>query len=276
MNMIAVLFVLTTQPDTVLCSRWGNRPGHFGLRVQDDFEVPPFGPTAFGIGQDGLLYIDDCENQRIQVISPDGKVKRIVYKPDGMGCFWDITADVKGRVMGIVYTGLVDTPAFVAIYDRRWMKIPLPASISRVRGACRLYPTRNMIYLAFLRDGAWHSAPFSADTASLLNNAREGIPAWNGRLLHGAGNVIGGTEDGKVATFRIDGTRGIVMLDGDTVAIWELSMFVDFYDDPYAIASDGTVYVLTTSPRNLCILRFKPDESGHHRSGKVRLDKVPR
>ena len=270
MQAFVIAALLSFSADTILCSTWGNSPGHFGIQINDEFEVPPFGPTAIGMGQDGKLYIDDCENRRVQVISPEGHVKRIVYKPDGMGCFWDITADKHGRIMGVVYTGQADTPAFIGLYDRRWVKIPLPASISRVRGAIRLVPTEKGVFLSYFRDGKWHSSPVTGDTTALLRAAVEGVPAWNGRILKANGTLAGGTRSGEPVFFSIDGTKGILRTATDTIAVWELSMFVDFYDDPYVIAPDGTVYVLTTSPRELCIIKFS-HEGRHNHSSKIRI-----
>ncbi len=276
MQLLILTLAISFSADTVICSSWGSEPGHFGLYVQEELETPPMGPTSIGIGADGKLYIDDCENSRVQVFSQNGKFVKTVNKPDDIGCFWDITADRNGNVLGTAYTGRADTPAFVAMWNgRRWLRIPLPKSISQVRGATRLFGTSHGIYISFLQDGKWYSSRLTADTIRLIRSAVEGLPSPNGNIVKVGGSVAGVLNDGTPVQFSIDRMRGILRAGDDTLAVWNLSMFIDFYDDPYVVAPDGTVFVVTTSPQKLCVIRFK-NARNHRDTGSVRLHEVQR
>ncbi len=276
MQTLLLIAVVTFSADTVICSTWGNEKGHFGLYVAEELEAPPMGPTAIGLGQNGLLYIDDCENNRVQAFSPDGKLVDIVEKPHDLGCFWDITADRNGNIIGLVYTGTADTPAFVAMRTHRnWVRIPLPHSITDVRGACRLYPTRKWIYISYFKDGRWFSSRLTGDTTALMASASEGLPAYDGNVLKAEDGVVGFINQSTPIRFSISGMKGIMTADNDTLAVWDLSMFVDFYDDPYVIAPDGTIYAITTSSQNLCVIRFRNARRGGN-SSKVWFNKIRR
>jgi outer membrane protein assembly factor BamB len=89
-------------PDGRLVRRWGSPgdgPGEFDFGPVTS-AIGPRGPLA--VGSDGLVYVSDVENHRVQVFAPDGVFLRSVGSLGaGPGQFtipFDLTADAAGNV----------------------------------------------------------------------------------------------------------------------------------------------------------------------------------
>jgi outer membrane protein assembly factor BamB len=90
--------------DGTLIRRWGRRgeePGEFDFGET----TPDTGAQAHGsiaVGADGLIYVSDRENHRIQVFAPDGRSIRAVgslgSKPGQFTIPFDLNADASGNI----------------------------------------------------------------------------------------------------------------------------------------------------------------------------------
>ncbi|RKZ00792.1 MAG: hypothetical protein DRQ10_03445 [Candidatus Hydrothermota bacterium] len=259
LNLILAVALIGGSNDTIISIGWDK----LGLYVPAGEDAGlPIGVSAFGIGADGNIYLYSCASRTVWVFDMDGGLKRTVET--SIPCAWDITANTNGDIYMLVFTSLKNQSAYVWVKsDRLEWKIAIPDEFVEARGNGRLHATADgKVYLEMFFDGRWHSVELREGMKSVEWFDLDGRVGWDGEPLRSTFDLpnafdrdvngcVYSVERGFTTSIRKDCENG-KSFKGD----WIPKMVTDFYDDPYAVSSDGKVFVVITDSKGVKILRL--------------------